>query len=78
MTTTTLNHVLVPHRIVAPRGAQLVGLVYDLIARLAERRKLRQAAADAEAVRIHARRIQASDPGMAADLMAAADRHIAA
>jgi len=77
MTTTTFDHVLVPGRIQAPRGAQLVGLVYDLIARLAERRRVRQAAADAEAVRMHARRIQASDPGMAADLMAAADRHVA-
>lgn len=77
MTTTTVDHVLVPRRIQAPRGAQLVGLIYDLIARLVERRRVRQAAADAEAVRNHARRIQASDPGMAADLLAAADRHIA-
>jgi hypothetical protein len=78
MTTTTLNPVFAPRRIEAPRGAQLVGLVYDLMARLAERRRIRRAAADAAAVREHARRIQASDPGMAADLIAAADRHIAA
>jgi hypothetical protein len=78
MTTTTLNPLLVPQRAQAPRGAQLVGLVYDLMARLAERRRLRQAVADAQAVREHARRIEASDPGMAADLLAAADRHIPA
>jgi len=76
MTAITFDQVLVPRRAVAPRGAQLVGLLYDLIARMAERRRVRKAAAEAEAVRHFARRIQASDPGMAADLLAAADRHI--
>jgi hypothetical protein len=72
----TLNALLVPRLVQAPRGAEFVALLYDVMARLAERRKRREAAAEAEAVREHARRIQDSDPGMASDLMAAADRHI--
>jgi hypothetical protein len=72
----TAATVLVPRLTVAPRGAQLVGLVVEWLNRLAQQRRQRRALADVQAMREHAQRIQASDPGMAADLIAAADRHV--
>jgi len=69
---------------IAPRGARLVGLVFDVLSRHFEGQREREAArglmrraAEADSVRNHAYRIQATDPGMAADLFAAADRHVA-
>lgn len=62
-----------------PRGALLAAAVYRWIA---ERyagwraaRAERKAADDAAAVRAMALHVQATDPGFAADLYAAADRH---
>ena len=79
MTTTTLTSVVssLPR---APRGAQLFALVYDAVeravARIEARRAARIRAAEAEQVRSFARSLQDSDPGFAADLYAAADRHV--
>lgn len=79
MSTATVH---VPSLPVAPRGAQLVGLVYDLASRVLMRlhryqdgRRAWRRALDAENVRRIAASYEASDPGMAADLRAAADRH---
>jgi hypothetical protein len=79
MSTTTLTSVMssLPR---APRGAQLVALLYDAIERAARRieasRAARAHAAEAEMVRRYAMSMQDSDPSFAADLHAAADRHI--
>ena len=79
MSATTLTSVMsaLPR---APRGAQLVALLYDAIERAAGRieanRAARARAAEAEGVRRHARFVQDSDPSFAADLYAAADRHL--
>jgi hypothetical protein len=78
MTTVTLTSVMssLPR---APRGAQLIALLYDAIERLVRRLEARRAAnaraAEAEMVRRYARSMQDSDPSFAADLYAAADRH---
>ena len=78
MSTTTLTSVMsaLPQ---APRGAQLVALMYDAIERAARRIEASRAArvrvAEAEMVRSYARSMQESDPSFAADLNAAADRH---
>jgi hypothetical protein len=79
MTTTTLASVVssLPR---APRGAQLMALLYDAIERalrrIEARRAARTRAAEADSVRRYARSVQDSDPSFAADLYAAADRHI--
>jgi hypothetical protein len=79
MTTTTLTSVVssLPR---APRGAQLMALLYDAIERavrrIEARRAARSRAAEADSVRRYARSVQDSDPSFAADLYAAADRHI--
>ena len=79
MTTTTLMSVVssLPR---APRGAQLMALLYDAIERAVRRIEARRAAraraAEADSVRRYARSVQDSDPSFAADLYAAADRHI--
>ena len=79
MTTTTLTSVVssLPR---APRGAQLMALLYDAIERavrrIEARRVARARAAEADSVRRYARSVQDSDPSFAADLYAAADRHI--
>jgi hypothetical protein len=75
-------NVMVPELTSTPRGAELVGWLVDAGATLAAyvraRRAERGAATryeDAEAVRRYARSVQNTDPGFAADLFAAADRH---
>jgi hypothetical protein len=80
MSTTATFSAYLPAK--SPRGAQLVGFVYDTIAAFAARLDARRAAlrrrsraAEAEEVRRFAQAIQDSDPGFAADLFAAADRH---
>jgi len=78
MTTLTTVH-LTP--VAMPRGAiwaaqaalRLVGWFTDLRARWAARPVERFG--DAEALRAYAMRFRDSDPGLAADLLAAADRH---
>lgn len=79
MTTITTVH---PASITAPRGAvwaasAAVALV-AVVQRMINRRRVatpRSRAEEAEAVRRYAQTLRASDPGMAADLFAAADRH---
>lgn len=79
MSSTTIT-VQIPAPRSIPRGATLVGALYDAVVSYrryrAEANRLRQRAHDAEAVRRYAALIQGSDPGMAADLRAAADRHV--
>jgi len=62
-----------------PRGATLVGRIYDYFAGVAERHEAKSAEAlrayEAEQVRRYAREIENQDPGFAADLFAAANRH---
>jgi hypothetical protein len=78
-TTTTLTSVVasLPR---APRGAQLFAMLFDAVERLARRidaaRTANSRAAEAEQVRRFARSLQDTDPGFAADLYAAADRHL--
>lgn len=71
--------VISPSHTAAPRGANWVGLAFDALragikalraTQLMQRRRI-----DAAWLRNYANQIQASDPGMAADLRAAADRH---
>jgi hypothetical protein len=79
MSTTTIT-VQIPAPRSIPRGATLVGAIYDAVVSYrryrAEATRLRQRSVDADAVRRYAATLQNSDPGMAADLRAAADRHI--
>jgi hypothetical protein len=81
MSTTTIT-VQTPAPRSIPRGATLVGAIYDAVVSYrryrAEANRLRQRAVDADSVRRFAARIQNTDPGMAADLRAAADRHVGA
>jgi hypothetical protein len=78
-TTTTLTGIVssLPR---APRGAQLFAMLFDAVERLARRidaaRIANSRAAEAEQVRRFARSLQDTDPGFAADLYAAADRHL--
>ncbi|WP_326534448.1 hypothetical protein [Pseudorhodoferax sp.] len=75
MSTTTVRvlHIDTP---ATPRIATLVGTLYGVIARWLEPRPSPTAAARAaNRVRELANRVQASDPGFAADLRCAADRH---
>lgn len=62
-----------------PRGALLAAAVYRWIAERHQAwraaRAERRAADEAAAVRAMALHVQATDPGFAADLYAAADRH---
>ena len=64
----------------APRGAQLFALLFDATERLVRRidaaRAAHTSASEAEQVRRFARSLQDTDPGFAADLYAAADRHL--
>ncbi len=75
----TVVNVFVPRETAAPRGAKLVSLIHNTIANLAARREARKAASvaalEAEEVRRYARDVERHDPGFAADLFAAADRH---
>jgi len=60
-----------------PRGATLVGMIHSAVLSLftfAPARKLSRTE-EAAGVREMAHRLQATDPGFAADLMVAADRH---
>ena len=78
-TTTTLTGIVssLPR---APRGAQLFAMLFDAVERLARRidaaRTMHTRQAEAEQVRRFARSLQDTDPGFAADLYAAADRHL--
>lgn len=75
MSTTTVRvlHIDTP---ATPRIATLVGALYSAVAGWFEPRPSATAAARAAArVRELANRVQASDPGFAADLRCAADRH---
>lgn len=60
-----------------PRGAMLVGLIHSALISLFRVTPPRQPtpAEEAAGVREMAHRLQATDPGFAADLMVAADRH---
>jgi hypothetical protein len=83
MTTITVH---TPRSVVAPRGAAWAAwlfrqasmgidwLVHSRTVR-AERRTMAGRIADANLVRNHARNVAVTDPGFAADLYAAADRH---
>jgi hypothetical protein len=79
MSSTTIT-VQIPAPRSIPRGATLVGAIYDAVVSYrryrAEANRLQRRSHDAAAVRRFAARIQHTDPGMAADLRAAADRHI--
>jgi hypothetical protein len=69
-----------PLQVATPRGAQWVGrltsTVQALLVALRAYRKARQRARDAALVRAYARELETTMPGMAADLYAAADRHL--
>ncbi len=73
-------HVIVPPAIAAPRGAVWFGQAFDALRslRTAVRAsaEARRRSRDAVAVRAYALQIEKTDPGMAADLRAAVDRHI--
>jgi hypothetical protein len=75
---TTATYFVTPAR-ATPRGAILVGKIHDFIMKMVIRHRAARAEAtrelEAEYVRRYARDIEASDPGFAADLYAAADRH---
>jgi hypothetical protein len=60
-----------------PRGALLVGMIHSALISLFRVSPARQPTRTEEAasVREMAHRLQATDPGFAADLMVAADRH---
>jgi hypothetical protein len=76
MTSTTLS--VLPVRATAePRGALLVGLLYSAFQALFRSTPARMPSRTEEAAQVRemARQVQFSDPGFAADLMAAADRH---
>lgn len=71
----TIQNVLIPVPTRAPRGARWFG---QLLSALLPARKVDAATArqrEAEEVRQMARELRGSDPGFAADLLAAADRH---
>lgn len=78
-TTVTVSANLPAH---APRGAALVANVYDLLAAagawLRARNEHNRRVREAAAVRRLASSLRDSDPGFAADLLAAADRHFEA
>jgi hypothetical protein len=63
--------------IAMPRGSSIAAAVYEAVASLFQRRAPSRASLlqEAAAVRELAASIQDSDPGFAADLRAAADRH---
>ncbi|URI10299.1 hypothetical protein MW290_14885 [Aquincola tertiaricarbonis] len=75
----TTSNVFVPRYQATPRGAKLVGLIVSTFTNIAERRRAAKMAAvksvEAEEVRRYARGVARHDPGFAADLFAAADRH---
>lgn len=82
MTTATLSLVR-PAPVAVPRGAVLVGWLADLGVALRRRHQHAQAlrdrelrASDAAALRRWAQRLQDREPSLAADLRAAADRHV--
>jgi hypothetical protein len=78
MTTTTNVPVLSVRSPAMPRGARVAGnLFVALLAWLGSRpaRRAPSRNEEAAAVRQFASRVQRSDPGFAADLFAAADRH---
>lgn len=74
-TPTTLNVVGLP-RTTEPRGARWAASLWTAVsAALGAAPKALSRAQEAAEVREMARRLQATDPGFAADLYAAADRH---
>ncbi len=74
-TPTTLNVVGMP-RAAEPRGARWAASLWHAVSMaLSAAPKALSRAQEAAEVREMARRVQASDPGFAADLYSAADRH---
>ncbi|MCB1998040.1 MAG: hypothetical protein H6933_18470 [Burkholderiaceae bacterium] len=74
-TPTTLNVVGMPHA-AEPRGARWAAALWHAVASfLGAAPKALSRAQEAAEVREMARHLQATDPGFAADLYAAADRH---
>lgn len=73
----TVETVLVPAPTETPRGAQWIGRLTDLFRRRAADAAFTVQARfnEADAVRAMARSVSSSDPSLAADLFAAADRH---
>lgn len=73
-------NVIVPAAIDAPRGALWFGQAFDALRALGTAVRAsadaRRRSRDAVAVRDYARLIEKTDPGMAADLRAAVDRHL--
>jgi hypothetical protein len=74
MTTATLS-IARPATVAVPRGALWVGWLADLAIAWRARQQLERRAHDAAALRRWAQRLQMSEPSLAADLRAAADRH---
>ena len=75
MSHSTVNTLHIPTPAM-PRGSSLAAALYEALASLFRRTPTRASIArEAAAVRELAFRMQDSDPGFAADLRAAADRH---
>lgn len=76
----TQVHVIVPASVEAPRGAVWFGQAFDALRSLGKAvrasAETRRRSRDAVAVREYALQIEKTDPGMAADLRAAVDRHL--
>jgi hypothetical protein len=70
----------VPTRVATPRGAlwveRLAGTVQAFLRAAKAQRLARRRAQEAAEVRAYAHQLERSMPGMAADLYAAADRHL--
>jgi hypothetical protein len=64
-----------PAPVAVPRGALWVGWMADLVVAWRARQRLERRAQDAASLRRWAQRLQVSEPSLAADLRAAADRH---
>jgi hypothetical protein len=76
MTAATLSLSLArPAPVAVPRGAVWVGWMADLVVAWRVRQELDRRARDAASLRRWAQRLQMSEPSLAADLRAAADRH---
>jgi len=76
----TQVHVIVPAAVDAPRGAVWFGQAFDTLRSFGKAVRAsaesRRRARDAATVRDYALQIEKTDPGMAADLRAAVDRHL--
>ncbi len=76
----TRAHVIVPSNVEAPRGAVWFGQALDAVRAFGTAARAsaqaRRRARDAASVREYAMYLEKTDPGMAADLRAAVDRHL--